>query len=216
MRKLFKEVTYSRPCELCGSNIFHERGRIVHESSCVRPTSDPATGLIFKYGFEVGQVVVTNSEVEVEGHWNANTRSWVNEKLPVGTLLELVAFAPKVSKAPDWRIAQESKRLDNKDYLYNSILADGSSKDRIRENFVTIRQPNAEELAQYRRGLFDRLEFNSFLLKAAPIIKRLKSENVFGHNKDVYSSIAIVVFGSGYSADQYDVAKRVVHVGGGI
>lgn len=216
MRKLFKEVTYLRPCELCGSNTFHELGRIRHESSCVRPTSDLATALTFRYGFEVGQIVVTNSEVDVEGHWDTDTKGWVNEKLPTGTLLELVAFAPKVSKAPDWRIAQESKRLDNRDYFYNAIRADGSSRDRIRENFVTIRQLGIDELTQYRSDLFSRLAFNSYLLKARPIIKRLKTENIFGHNKDVYSSVAIVVFGSGYSPDQYDVAIRLVHTGGSI
>ena len=63
-----------------------------------------------------------------------------NKKIPKGTILRIVAVAPKVVYTPKFRVERFPERYDSCVYFYNAVV-DSQEKDygnRIRENFVTI------------------------------------------------------------------------------
>jgi hypothetical protein len=201
-------VYYTRDmiCELCGSKP-NDLGRIEHHDSCVRPNPDP-NQVTFKYGFEVGQVVATNSETMFEGKFRNG--EWVNESIPIGTLIEIVAIAPKVSIASLRLRSANPERYDSREYFFNAVLADGSRRERIREDFVTVRKLTREELAQYRRGYAERIERLQLENKARPFIERLLAANIPLQGSHVHVAVAQQIFQKDkVSQEEIDFAKRV-------
>lgn len=83
-----------------------------------------------KYDYSVGDWVETVQPLRDENDVN----------IPVGSLLRIVAIAPKVRKYPTWMLKMRPD-LDNKDYFYNAVRIQQESDygDRIRANFVTIK-----------------------------------------------------------------------------
>ncbi len=79
-----------------------------------------------KYGYNVGQIVVTKLELIDE---NLNT-------IPAGTRIRIVAIAPKV------RIRTGDEYLDSKQYFFNAVIESQELDygNRIRANFCTIKK----------------------------------------------------------------------------
>lgn len=90
-----------------------------------------------KYGFSVGQKVVTLVHLEDEN----------GKFIERGTVLRIVAITPKVtinSKAKYDALSDYEKQFkDRRQYFYNAIVADQTQPDymnRIRADFVTVRK----------------------------------------------------------------------------
>ena len=81
-----------------------------------------------KYGFAVGDIVVTKIDLLTE----------YNAPVPARAELRIVAITPKVRMIP----VDDPTRRDTKEYFYNAVFADQKEDygHRIRENFVTIRK----------------------------------------------------------------------------
>lgn len=86
--------------------------------------------VISAYGFDVGQNVFAKVDLFDE-----------NENLiKSGTVLRIVAIAPKVRLTNPWKIQKQPKYYDGREYFYNAVLAAQKEdwRNRIRANFVTI------------------------------------------------------------------------------
>lgn len=79
-----------------------------------------------KYGYSVGDIVTSKITLEDE----------YDNIVPSGSLLRIVAIAPKVRMS-----SIEDNLHDTKEYFYNAVLASNTSDyPRIRANFCTIRK----------------------------------------------------------------------------
>lgn len=82
-----------------------------------------------KYGFTVGDLV----ECKV------NLTSELGETYPKGSLIKIIAIAPKVTHTSKFRTENYPEYYDNKLFFFNAV-AKGRENDRIRANFATVKK----------------------------------------------------------------------------